>query len=180
MLEFCKEIEMTARDSSLTWFLAQLKPNSARIANVNLTRQGFETFLPMEQATRPRNGKFATALRPLFPGYIFIAFDVSLGLWRTVKSTQGITRLVGFGEKPAPVPFGLISELMSRCVTNKETEPALPLMQGDQVDVIAGPFVGIVAEIESIAPDKRVWVLMDIMGRQTRVAIRREQFHANR
>ena len=179
MLEFCKEIEMTARDSNLTWFLAQLKPNSARIANVNLTRQGFETFLPMEAAPRPRKGKFETALQPLFPGYIFIAFDVSHGLWRAVKSTQGITRLIGFGEKPAPVPFGLVAELMLRCATNKETGPALPLISGDQVVVIAGPFEGIVAEIETMAPDKRVWVLMDIIGKQTRVAIHPKQLRAN-
>ena len=40
-------------------------------------RQGFQTFLPMEEETRQRNGKFVTAMRPLFPGYIFVTFDVA-------------------------------------------------------------------------------------------------------
>ena len=55
------------------WFLAQLKPNSAQIAKRHLERQGFETFLPLEETTQPRNGKFVTAQRLLFPGYIFVA-----------------------------------------------------------------------------------------------------------
>lgn len=61
---------MTFNDQGFSWFLAQLKPNCANIADKNLKRQGFKTFLPMEEGTRKRNGKFITAMRPLFPGYI--------------------------------------------------------------------------------------------------------------
>jgi len=32
-----------------------------------------------------------------------------------------------------------------------------------------------VAEVEKIAPDRRVWVLMEIMGGQKRVAVGAEQ-----
>ena len=103
--------------TNLTWFLAQLKPNSVRIANANLIRQGFQTFLPMEKITRQCNGKLTTELRPLFPGYIFVSFDASLGLWRTVNPTQGITRLISFGKEPAPVPLDLVNELMMRGAT---------------------------------------------------------------
>ena len=68
---------MTVHDRGTSWFLAQLKPNCANIADKNLKRQGFQTFLPMEEETRQRNGKFVTAMRPLFPGYIFVTFDVA-------------------------------------------------------------------------------------------------------
>jgi transcriptional antiterminator RfaH len=34
-----------------------------------------------------------------------------------------------------------------------------------------GPFADFVATIESITPDRRVWVLMEIMGGATRVAV---------
>ena len=108
---------MTLCDKNLTWFLAQLKPNSVRIATANLTRQGFRTFLPMEKITRQFDGRFTAALRPLFPGYIFVSFDASLGLWRKVNSTQGITRLISFGKEPAPVPLDLVNELMMRGAT---------------------------------------------------------------
>ncbi|WP_217272103.1 transcription termination/antitermination NusG family protein [Sphingopyxis sp. BSNA05] len=64
----------------------------------NLRRQGFATFLPTEEQTLQKNGKFITTSRPLFPGYIFVAFDIAHGLWRRVKSTYGIAQLVNFGE----------------------------------------------------------------------------------
>ena len=102
---------MTVHDPSTTWFLAQLKPNCAKIADKNLARQGFRTFMPMEEETRQRNGKFVTANKPLFPGYIFVALDVTRGLWRSVNSTYGITRLVSFGKEPAPEQFTAINAL---------------------------------------------------------------------
>ena len=106
---------MTSHDRGTTWFLAQLKPNSAAIAERNLKRQGFRTFLPLQEQTRQRYGRFVTVLQPLFPGYIFVAFDPSKGGWRAINATLGNTRLVSFGKDPAPVPLDLISQLMLRC-----------------------------------------------------------------
>jgi transcriptional antiterminator RfaH len=169
---------MTFHDKGTTWFLAQLKPNSASIANKNLGRQGFRTFLPMEEETRQRNGKFATTLRPLFPGYIFVALNVAEGLWRTVNSTYGITRLVSFGKEPAAVPLDLVSQLMLRCDASGKLLPPKLLKPGDQVALTNGPFANFVAEVERIAPDRRVWVLMDIMGGKTRVAVGADQLRA--
>lgn len=169
---------MTFNDQGFSWFLAQLKPNCASIAEKNLKRQGFKTFLPMEEGTRKRNGKFITAMRPLFPGYIFVAFDVARGFWRTVNSTQGITRLVSCGKEPAPVPLDLVSQLMLRCDSQGKWSPPKPLQPGDQVTLTKGPFANFVAEIEKIAPDRRVWVLLDFMGGQTRVAVGADQLRA--
>ena len=166
---------MSFHDRGTSWFLAQLKPNCANIADKNLTRQGFKTFLPLEEETRERNGKFVTTMRPLFPGYIFVAFDVALGLWRNVNSTYGITRLVSFGKEPAAVPLDLVSQLMLRC--DGQGKLLLPkfLKPGDQVTLTKGPFANFVGEVAQTAPDRRVWVLMEIMGGQTRVAVGADQ-----
>ena len=169
---------MTLHDQCTTWFLAQLKPNSAQIAYKNLDRQGFQTFLPMVEETRQRNGKFLTANRPLFPGYIFVAIDVTKGLWRTVNATYGITKLVSFGKEPAPVQRDLVSQLMLGCDTSGKLLPPELLEPGDQVMLTNGPFANFAAEVQKIAPDQRVWVLMDIMGAQTRVAVRADQIKA--
>lgn len=160
--------ETQSRDAQ--WFLAQLKPNSANVAERNLARQGFETFLPLEEETCQKNGWFATALRPLFPGYIFVSLDANLGLWRSVNSTHGVTRLVSFGAAPAPVPFGLLAALRARCDEAGKLLPPETFNPGDKVVLNTGPFAQFVAEVESLAPDQRVWVLIDLMGRQTRVS----------
>lgn len=154
-----------------TWFLAQTKPNSHRVAERNLGRQGFKTFLPLQEETKRVRGNFSTQMRPLFPGYLFVAFDVEIGGWRAVNSTYGITRLVNFGKQPTPVPLDLVSTLMLRCDREGKLMPPKLLEPGDEVMVTKGPFAEFIAKIESIAPDRRVWVLMEIMGGGTRVAV---------
>ncbi len=169
---------MVFHDQGRSWFLAQLKPNCVNIAQKNLKRQGFRTFLPLEEETRQRNGKFVTATRPLFPGYIFVAFDAAQGHWRAVNSTHGVTRLVSFGKKPAEVPLNLVSQLMLRCDAQGKLLPPNLLKPGDQVTLTKGPFANFAAEVEKVAPDRRVWVLMEIMGAQTRVAVNVEHLKA--
>ena len=169
---------MTYHERGNSWFLAQLKPNCAQIADRNLKQQGFPTFLPMQEGTQNRKGRFVSTLRPMFPGYVFVSFDVAGGLWRKIHSTYGITRLVSFGKEPAAVPLDIVSQLMLRCDTDGKLLPPKMLKSGDQVRLTSGPFADFVVTIENIAPDRRVCVLMDIMGGQTRVAVGADQLRA--
>lgn len=169
---------MTNHDPCAGWFLAQLKPNSVKIADRNLRRQGFRTFIPLEQITKRSGSKFVKKEQPLFPGYIFVAFDVAKGGWRAINSTNGVTRLVSFGKDPAPVPLDIVSQLMLRCDLSGKLIPPKHLKPGDQVRVTEGALSGFVAEIESLAPDRRVWVLMEIMGGRKRVVVEADQLRA--
>ena len=56
--------------------------------------------------------------------------------------------------------------------------PPKLLKLGDQVALNTGPFANFVAEVENIAPDRRVWVLMEIMSGQARVAVGADQLRA--
>ena len=169
---------MSTHDRGTTWFLAQFKPNSHNIAERNLTRQGFHTFLPMQEETKRARGKFITQMRPLFPGYMFVALDMLLGSWRAVNSTYGITRLVSLGKEPTPVPLDLVSQLMLRCDREGKLLPPKLLQPGDEVLLTKGPFTDFVATIERIAPDRRIYVLMELMGAKTRVAVNAEHLRA--
>jgi len=169
---------MTFHDAETKWFLAQLKPNCGHIAQRNLERQGYQTFLPLEDVTKQRMGRFITTKRPLFPGYIFVAFDAARGLWRTVNATYGVTSLVNFGSAPAPVPHDIVSHLMERCGDDGTLLPPRRLQPGDSVLLTQGAFTNFVAEVEAIDADKRVWVLMDIMGGRTRVKVSADQLRS--
>lgn len=162
-------------DPDTTWFLAQLKPNCAQVAVRNLARQGFETFLPLEEVTRRARSKFVTAAQPMFPGYVFVAFDIAQGGWRAINGTYGITRLVSFGKEPAPVPTQIVRTLMERCDADGNFAASRPLAPGDQVAMPRGPFVDFVGEVEKLAPDARVWVLLDLMGGKMRVSVPAEE-----
>ena len=49
---------------------------------------------------------------------------------------------------------------------------------GLHLSLTKGPFANFVVEVEKIAPDRRVWVLMEIMGGQTLVAVGADQLRA--
>ena len=123
----------STEDYRTKWFLAQFKPNSHKIAERNLTRQGFWTFITMQEEVRPARGEFRSQMRPLFPGYVFVALDLLGGGWRAVNSTYGLTRLMSLGKKPTPVPLGSMSEMMLRCDREGKLLPPNLLKPGDEV-----------------------------------------------
>jgi transcriptional antiterminator RfaH len=153
------------------WFLLQLKPNGQRLAERNLQRQGFETFLPMHEVTERKSTRFMTDLRPLFPGYMFVGFEPEIAPWHQINSTVGVSRLVSMNGKPQSVPFDIVDGLMSRCDASGKLLPPQSLNAGDQVELRSGPFSNFVATVESIESDRRIWVLMDFMGQRTRIKV---------
>lgn len=57
------------------------------------------------------------------------------------------------------MPLDLVSQLMLRCDAKGKLLPPKLLKPGDQVTLTKGPFANFVAEVEKIAPDRRVCVL---------------------
>ena len=161
--------------ASHPWFILQFKPNAHRLAERNLRRQGFETFLPLQEVTRVGVTRFTKDLRPLFPGYMFVAFEPQTGPWKKINSTIGVSKLVSFDSRPKSVPWGLVSDLMLRCDAAGKLLPPKQCTKGDAVKLLSGPFAEFIATVEHIDPQKRVWVLMDFLGRTSRISVSSEQ-----
>lgn len=153
------------------WFLIQFKPNSHRLAERNLGRQGFHTFLPMQKVTSRKATKFVDASRPLFPGYFFVGCDGASMPWRKINSTVGVAKLVSFAGKPSQIPNDLVDALKLRCDETGELKPPQVFKPGDDVILTAGPFADFAATVETMAADQRVWVLLDLMGQKSRVQV---------
>jgi len=79
--------------------------------------------------------------------------------------------LVSFDKRPRAVPSALIYDLATRCDADGVLRPAPVLKAGSAVEILSGPFANFVATVETITPDQRVWVLLDLMGQQTRVQV---------
>ena len=161
-----------------SWFILQFKPNSHRLAERNLRHQSFETFLPMQEVTRRKASRFVGDLRPLFPGYMFVAIDPATGPWRKINSTCGVSKLVSFDQKPVAIPFHLISGLMLRCDGSGILLPLKQLSPGDDVQLLSGPFTDFIATVDIIDAEKRIWLLMEFMGQTTKVVLAPSQVKA--
>lgn len=166
---------MTSQMCDKSWYLAQTKPNCWKIANRNLRRQGFETFLPVEEVTRRAAAKFIKSTKPLFPGYLFLAFNSSSNCWRSVNSTYGVSKIVSFGSTPALIPADLVKAIKLRCDQDGLLLPPKVLRLGDAVRLTAGPFADFVGFVESVSPEQRVWVLIEILGGPNRISVDADQ-----
>lgn len=157
------------------WHLIQFKPNSHRRAELNLKRQGFKTFLPMQEITLKKASSFTNDLKPLFPGYMFVRVETETEPWRKINSTIGVSRLVSFDGKPKPLPLQLVSGLMLRCNCFGKLLPPKTLAAGDSVQLLTGPFTNFITTVEEIDVEQRVWVLMEFMGQCTRLKVASKQ-----
>ena len=154
---------------SKEWFILQFKPNSHHQAAKNLKRQGFETFLPLTDITSRKASQFVNATRPLFPGYMFIAFNRTNTEWHKINNTYGVSRLVTFNSTLKSIPATFINNLKERCDSAGKLLPIKKLKKGDQVKVLNGPLASFIATVETYETDQRIWILLDFMGRKTKI-----------
>lgn len=160
---------MHSEETSSAWYLVQLKPNCHKIAVRNLNRQGFRTFMPLEERTRKKGAQFVTELKPLFPGYLFVMLNPDHGEWRCVNHTYGVSSLLTNDGVPSRVPADIIRMLEQRCDENSVLLPLSSLRPGSLVQFSKGPMAEYVARVENIVSNQRVWLLLDFMGRSMKL-----------
>ena len=102
--------------STLAWYLIHTKPRQEALALTNLSRQGFECYMPMLRLEKIRQRKTALVAEAMFPRYLFIRLDTSGSgqSWSPIRSTLGVNQLVRFGGQPAKVDGQLIDLIRSR------------------------------------------------------------------
>ena len=159
------------KDIETTWYVAQLKPNAQGLATTHLRRQGFEVFHPVRRVTRRAGGAFRAALRPLFPGYLFVGAAEQAPPLSRVNATRGVGRLVSFGAMPSPLPAQLVAGLRARCDGAGVLGEMDTLGAGDRVRLLSGPFADYVARVETLEEGRRLWAVLEAARNPTRVHI---------
>lgn len=163
---------MTALPGS-RWYVVQTRPHAERKAVAHLTRQGFEIYLPRYEKRRRHARRVENVTAPLFPSYLFVAFDVAVQRWRCIQSTIGVVQLVCNGDVPAIVPCRIVDELKTkedeRGLIRLDTRPCFT--RGDKVRVVDGVFSSCLGLFDGMSGSERVAILLDLLGRKVRVAI---------
>jgi len=160
-----------SRDGS-QWFAVNIRPNCERKAVLNLERQGFETFLPVQVKTVRHARQYRTVCRPLFPGYLFVALDLGRDRWRSVNGTHGVVTLVMNGGEPSRVPAGIVEALIAIATDKGVVRFDHELVPGQKVKILTGPFADFVGTLERLDDQGRVKVLLDMMGGQVPIKSR--------
>ena len=151
-----------------SWYLVYTKTRQENLAQENLQRQGYETYLPRIYQSRRRNGRHIKTIEAFFPRYLFIKLDTETDNWAPIRSTIGVSKMVRFDGIPAVVPEQLIQSLQSN-----DDEDGIQnlvqknLMRGDKVTIIDGPLAGYQGIYQQQNSAERVAVLVDLVGKNT-------------
>mgnify|MGYP001572761454 FL=1 len=149
------------------WYLVYCKPRQESVARENLTRQGFETYLPIMRDVRRRQGKRVVLIAPMFPRYLFIHLNRQTDNWAPIRSTLGVVSIVRFGRTAARVPDDLVTLLRSReDLQGLQILPVEEYKPGSRVRITQGGFAGYEGIFQAASSRDRVTVLLDVLGRK--------------
>lgn len=156
-----------------SWYVARTRPQGERKALLNLVRQGFQVYLPRYLKRRRHARKVEWVESPLFPRYLFVNFDPGAARWRAISSTFGVDRLICTEDMPVPVPAGVVDDIRAR-----EDERGYvpmgeerPFARGDRVQVLSGALAEFIGRFDCASDEERVFVLLELLGRQVRVRV---------
>ena len=152
------------------WLLLQVKPKQEVRALENLQRQGGECYCPKILIEKLSRGKRIEVEEALFPGYLFInAQPEQNGLtYTSIRSSRGVSKIVGFGAEPIKVPETLIEQIKYREQADSMGFMAKDLPQpGDNINILQGPFKGLKAVFSHTDGMQRSIVLINLLNQQT-------------
>ena len=155
----------------MNWYAVYSQPQAEFKAAFHLENQGFEVYLPRILKKRRHARRIDWVSSPLFPRYLFAGLDADHKGWRPIQSTVGVSHLVCFGDQPMSVPMKIIESLVAL-----EDEKGLinfnasrELKRGDRIEILDGAFSELKGLFEGLDDHGRVTLLLDLMGRQTKV-----------
>lgn len=157
-------------ESRTGWYLVYTKPRNELVARTNLQRQGFNTYLPLQQQHKRKRNFYHIVTEPLFPRYLFIYLNSEIDDWSKIHSTRGCVSLVRFGAFPARVPNALI-EYLQREEADRFDQPiaAMPHFKaGDHVRILEGILAGYEGVVQVKNNQQRITLLLTIAENHTR------------
>jgi transcriptional antiterminator RfaH len=162
------------------WYVVHTKPNEEARASHHLVRQSFSVYLPRYARTRRHARKTESVVRPLFPRYLFIALDLARDRWRSIQSTFGVVGLVMSGDQPAYLPSEAVEAIRARedALGHVTLGLAPGLGVGSKIKLLDGIFADHSGVLDRIADERRVAVLVQLLGRQVRVFVDAESVTA--
>lgn len=154
------------------WYVVQTQPHAEARAQEHLRRQGFTTYLPKLLKSRRHARKTEQVSRPLFPRYMFVLIDHTHQGWHAIRSTFGVSNLVGGENGPLALRDDVIEALRKREGEDGHVHLDAPkFLRGAAVRVLDGVFASCMGMFESMNDKDRVTVLLDLLGRRVRVGL---------
>ena len=158
------------------WYVAYTQPKSEKLAVDNLDRQGFQTYCPQYKAFKKTSAGALCVFEVMFPRYVFFKpTDERLSI-SAARSTRGVSFVLSFGAKPALLKHAELLTLRKFEEQQNQCDLAdiSPFKPSARVRLLDKSLNGLEGLVQSVS-GKRVWVLLELLGRQNLVSVDHSQ-----
>jgi transcriptional antiterminator RfaH len=153
------------------WYVIHCQSGKEKSTSESLRiNLGLSIYVPEEKVWRKGNAHFM----PWFPGYFFIQADLQRMAPSQINTSPGVLRLLECEGVAQEVPAALVETLRTEVdrLNEYRSVPNQGLRPGDIVYMMAGPFRGLESVfVGPLTPSKRVQVLLNFLGRSTKVEV---------
>ena len=153
------------------WYAVHVRPRSEKKAAAGLEASGMEYYLPLVITMRQWSDRKKKVQIPLIPGYCFV--NVEERDFLPVLQQNHVVNFVKTEGRPAVIPACQI-DFLRRMLDQSEIEFEL-LQQmprpGQLVEIIAGPMIGLYAEVVRTNKKSKIILRMEAIGTAIRVEV---------
>lgn len=146
------------------WFVATYKFNEIKKAEINLSNQNFDFYVP-KILVKKINSTLVEEV--LFPGYIFVKSKIED--YSSIKYTKGIKKIIKFGDSIPCLTDNKMKEIKSVEKLSKLRPVSAEIKIGQEAIISKGPFRGTIVKICSLPSKDRVRVLLTILGSSRKI-----------
>ena len=151
------------------WFALQVRTRYEAGVADQLSRQGYDRFLPLYKLRKRWSDRNKEVDAPLFPGYLFCRFNPQDRL--PILKTPGVIQIVGFKTGPAFVDEAEIRSIQTLVAAGVPHQPWPFLAAGDRVRIESGPLLGLEGILTEVRRSYRLVLSVTLLQRSVAVEI---------
>lgn len=157
-------MNLNKNDDNPNWYAIFTKPRSEKKVYQRMLDQQIEAFLPLVKTVRQWSDRKKTIEIPLISSYVFVYLPEK-DLYQTlpIQGTVNVLKHLGKPAKIRPVEIENL-RILSGTGENHQISSSINLSSGDDVEVINGPFMGLIATCLREGKNHRVVVKIDSLG----------------
>ncbi len=151
------------------WIVVRSKPRSEKVVHNELVKKNIESYLPLLKERRKWSDRKKWVEFPLFSSYLFARIDIKDSIF--VLQTQGVNTIVKFGKQIAIVQNSVIEAIRLAMEGGYQLEPVEYFVEGNQVEVIAGPMKGVKGIVAKLKGQNRLIIKIDAIQQALSIQI---------
>jgi len=151
------------------WIVVRSKPRSEKVAHNELVKKNIEAYLPLLKERRKWSDRKKWVEFPLFSSYLFARIDIKDSIF--VLQARGVNTIVKFGKQIAIVQNSVIKAIRLAMEGGYQLEPVEYFVEGNRVEVVAGPMKGIKGIVAKLRGQNRLIIKIDAIQQALSIQI---------